>query len=160
MEKKKIAVIMGSKSDLPIMQEAFKILDEFSIPREAHVISAHRSPDLAADFAKNAAGNNIAVIIAGAGCAAHLAGAIAANTVLPVIGVPLDGSSLNGLDSLLATVQMPREIPVATVAIGKAGAINAALLAIEILAVSDQELSAALLNRRQKLADDVRKIVI
>ena len=158
MTDKKVAVVMGSKSDLPVMQETLNLLDEFNIPKEAYVISAHRSPDLAADFAKNAIKNNIAVIIAGAGCAAHLAGALAANTVLPIIGVPLGGSSLNGVDALLSTVQMPKEIPVATVAIGKAGAINAALLAVEMLAIDNDDLRDALIQRRKTLAKNIENI--
>ena len=155
-----VAIIYGSTSDEQVMQGACDILDEYKVSYETRVLSAHRQPDETAAFARDAAANGTKVIIAGAGCAAHLAGAIAANTVLPVIGVPLDGSSLSGLDSLLSTVQMPKEIPVATVAIGKAGAINAALLAIEMLALSDQDLSAALIKRRERLAEDVKKIVI
>ena len=133
-----VSIVMGSDSDLEIMQEAAKALEGFGIPYEIDVTSAHRSPDRTADFAQKAATRGIRVIIAGAGGAAHLAGVIAAHTTVPVIGVPIT-SVLNGLDSLLATVQMPAGIPVATVAIGKAGAANAALLAIAILANSRPE---------------------
>ncbi len=139
---KKVAIIMGSDSDLPVVEKAITTLKEYSVPYEVHVYSAHRTPKEAKEFSENAADNGFGAIIAAAGKAAHLAGAIAANTVLPVIGIPVKASTLDGLDALLSTVQMPAGIPVATVAID--GAANAALLAIEILAVSDSELSAKL----------------
>lgn len=143
---KKVAIVMGSESDLPIMEKAAETLEKFSVPYETHIYSAHRTPDKARDFAKTARAEGFAAIIAGAGKAAHLAGAIAANTTLPVIGVPIK-SSFEGLDALLSTVQMPSGIPVATVAID--GAKNAALLAIEILAVTDAGLQAKLDADRQ-----------
>jgi len=138
---KKVAVVMGSDSDLPVIEKAFKKLKEFGIPFEAHVMSAHRTPDRAADFAKNAKKNGFGVIIAAAGMAAHLAGVLAAHTTLPVIGIPIK-STLDGLDALLATVQMPPGIPVATVAID--GADNAAILAAQILATGDDALAEKL----------------
>jgi 5-(carboxyamino)imidazole ribonucleotide mutase len=141
---------MGSDSDLPTMEEAAKLLQEFGIRFALHVASAHRSPDRVARFAREAEGRGFRVLIAGAGGAAHLAGVIAAHTILPVIGVPMDGGSLNGLDALLSTVQMPGGIPVATVAIGKAGARNAALLAVQILALGDRQLRRRLLAYRAK----------
>ena len=133
MSKPLVSIVMGSDSDLDIMREAAKALDDFGIAYEIDVTSAHRSPDRTADFARKAAGRGVRVIIAGAGGAAHLAGVIAAHTTLPVIGVPIPSTALNGMDSLLATVQMPAGIPVATVAIGKAGATNAGILAAQIL---------------------------
>src|SRR5436853_908951 len=136
MSKLLVSIVMGSDSDLEIMREAGKALDEFGIAYEIDVTSAHRSPDRTAEFARRAAGRGIRVIIAGAGGAAQLAGVIAAHTKLPVIGVPIPSTSLNGMDSLLATVQMPAGIPVATVAIGKPGATNAGILAAQILAHS------------------------
>src|SRR5450432_4435762 len=141
-----VSIVMGSDSDLEIMNETAKALDDFGIAYEIDVTSAHRSPARTSEFARNAAGRGIKVIIAGAGGAAHLAGVIAAETTLPVIGVPIPSTPLNGMDSLLAIVQMPAGIPVATTAIGKAGAINAALLAVAILANHDAAL-------RQKLKD-------
>ena len=149
-----VSIVMGSDSDLEIMQEAGKSLDGFGIPYEIDVTSAHRSPDRTADFAQKAAARGIRVIIAGAGGAAHLAGVIAAHTTLPVIGVPIT-SVLNGLDSLLATVQMPAGIPVATVAIGKAGATNAGILAAQILALSDEGLAKKMAGHKAKLAQGV-----
>ena len=143
---KKVAVIMGSDSDLPVVQKAIDTLKSYEVPVEVHVYSAHRTPEEAREFARNAADNGFGAIIAAAGKAAHLAGALAANTVLPVIGIPVKASTLDGLDALLSTVQMPAGIPVATVAID--GAANAALLAIQILAVSDAELSAKLTAAR------------
>ena len=139
---KKVGIIMGSDSDLPIVQKAIDMLQELSIPFEVHVYSAHRTPDQARDFARSARENGFGVLIGAAGMAAHLAGAIAANTTLPVIGIPCKGPVLDGLDALLSTVQMPSGIPVATVAIN--GAANAALLAAQILAVSDPELAGKL----------------
>jgi 5-(carboxyamino)imidazole ribonucleotide mutase len=148
---------MGSDSDLEIMREAGKALEEFGIPYEMDVTSAHRSPARTGQYARGAAGRGIKVIIAGAGGAAHLAGVIAAETTLPVIGVPIPSTSLQGLDSLLATVQMPAGIPVATVAIGKAGATNAGVLAAQILAVGDELLSWKLAAYKQKLARGVEE---
>jgi len=136
----KVAVLMGSDSDLPVMREAVEMLRRFEVPCDVRVLSAHRSPEVTADFARSARGEGFACIIAGAGGAAHLAGVVAAHTSLPVIGVPLAASDLGGLDALLATVQMPAGVPVATVAVGKAGARNAGLLAVEILALSDNGL--------------------
>ena len=139
---KKVAVIMGSDSDLPVLKPAFEQLRKLDIPFEAHVFSAHRTPDAAANFAAGARENGFGAVIAAAGKAAHLAGALAARTTLPVIGIPVKSSTLDGLDALLSTVQMPSGMPVATVAID--GAANAALLAAQILAVSDEELAARL----------------
>jgi len=150
---KKVAVIMGSDSDLPIVKGCIKTLKEFGIPVEVHVMSAHRTPQMAAAFSQGAADNGFGVIIAAAGKAAHLAGAIAAQTNLPVIGIPVKSSTLDGLDALLSTVQMPKGIPVATVAID--GADNAAILAAQILAVYDQELSDKLKAMKDKMADSV-----
>ena len=146
---KKVAVILGSDSDLPTMQACFDQLQKLNIPFEAHVYSAHRTPDEAASFAVNAAQNGFGAIIAAAGKAAHLAGALAARTVQPVIGVPIKASTLDGLDALLSTVQMPGGIPVATVAID--GAQNAALLAAQILAVTDEGLQESLLALRAEM---------
>ncbi len=144
---------MGSDSDLPIVQKAMDMLEELKIPYEAHVYSAHRTPAEARDFALNARANGFGAIIAAAGMAAHLAGAIAANTTLPVIGIPCKGSVLDGMDALLSTVMMPSGIPVATVAIN--GAANAALLAAQILAVEDAELAKKLDDKRIKDAEKV-----
>jgi len=146
---KKVAVIMGSDSDLPALQPCFEQLRALSIPFKAHVFSAHRTPDEATAFALAAADNGFGVLIAAAGKAAHLAGALAARTVLPVIGIPIKASTLDGLDALLSTVQMPAGIPVATVAID--GAANAAILAAQILAVSDAELRQKLLTARETM---------
>ena len=149
----KVAVIMGSKSDFPALKKAIDTLKDFQIEMEARVISAHRTPDIAAIFAKEAIQNGISVIIAAAGKAAHLAGILAANTVLPVIGVPVQSSLLDGLDSLLSTVQMPEGVPVATVAVN--GAANAALLAVQILAAGDEILRAGLIQYRQNMEKKV-----
>ncbi|MBE6854733.1 MAG: 5-(carboxyamino)imidazole ribonucleotide mutase [Ruminococcus sp.] len=151
---KKVAVIMGSDSDLPVVKEAITTLKEFGIPVEAHVMSAHRTPAAAAEFAKNAASNGFGVIIAAAGKAAHLAGVLAGHTTLPVIGIPIKSSTLDGLDALLATVQMPMGIPVATVAIDGAG--NAAILAAQMLALSDEGLAQQLLDRKKKMEEGVK----
>ena len=140
----KVGIVMGSDSDLKIMQETVAVLKRFDVPYDLTVVSAHRSPQRAAEFAASARKRGIKVIVAGAGQAAHLAGAMAAYTSLPVIGVPIDASSLQGLDALLATVQMPPGVPVATVAIGKPGARNAGILAVQILAVADAELEKSL----------------
>lgn len=152
---KKVAVIMGSDSDLPVVEKAFDVLKEYGVPFEVHVYSAHRTPVEAKEFSENAAKNGFGAIIAAAGKAAHLAGAIAANTVLPVIGIPIKSSTLDGLDALLSTVQMPSGIPVATVAID--GAQNAALLAVQILAVNDEALQEKLLSARKSSAEKVLK---
>jgi len=156
MSKPVVSIVMGSDSDLEIMREAAKALEGFGIGYEIDVTSAHRSPDRTAEFARQAADRGIRVIIAGAGGAAHLAGVIAAHTTLPVIGVPIP-SVLNGLDSLLATVQMPAGIPVATVAIGKAGATNAGILAAQILALSNAHLSKKLDEHKEQLANSVEE---
>ena len=147
---KKVAVIMGSDSDWPVVKAACQQLDAFGIPYDAHILSAHRSPVAAADFAKNARANGFGVLICAAGMAAHLAGAFAGNSTLPVIGIPMKGGAMDGMDALLATVQMPSGIPVATVALN--GAKNAAWLAAEILALSDDELAAKLTDERAAMA--------
>jgi len=154
-----VGIIMGSKSDWETMSQAADILTRFGIPHEARVLSAHRSPALTSEYATTAAGRGLEIIIAGAGGAAHLAGVVAAHTVLPVIGVPVS-SALNGLDSLLSTVQMPKGIPVATVAIGPAGAANAGLLAVAILGTSRPELRSKLKAYREDLAAQVRSTSI
>ena len=152
---KKAGIVMGSDSDLPVIEKAVKILRELDIPFEAHVYSAHRTPDEARNFALNARENGFGVIIAAAGMAAHLAGAIAANTTLPVIGIPCKGPVLDGMDALLSTVQMPSGIPVATVGIGNGA--NAALLAAEILSVEDAELAERLAAKRKADTEAVLK---
>lgn len=151
---KKVGVIMGSDSDLPVVEKAIDKLKEYEVPFEVHVYSAHRTPEEAKDFARTAQEKGFGAIIAAAGKAAHLAGALAANTTLPVIGIPVKSSTLDGLDALLSTVQMPTGIPVATVAID--GAANAALLAIQILAVSDEALAEKL---RATRASDAKKVL-
>jgi phosphoribosylaminoimidazole carboxylase PurE protein len=148
MSQPLVGIVMGSESDRPAMEAAGAVLDELGIPFEIQVMSAHRTPAKVAAYAEGAADRGLRVLVAGAGMAAHLAGAVAARTILPVIGVPLDGSPLLGLDALLATVQMPPGIPVATVAVGKAGAKNAGFLAAQILALSDPELARRLRDRR------------
>jgi len=157
MNKPLVSIVMGSDSDLEIMRDAAKALDEFGIAYEIDVTSAHRSPDRTAEFARHAAENGIRVIIAGAGGAAHLAGVIAAHTTLPVIGVPIPSTSLQGMDSLLATVQMPAGIPVATVAIGKPGATNAGILAAQMIALADASVSRKLEAYKEKLAMGVEE---
>ena len=152
--ERKVGIVMGSDSDLPIIRKATDMLKSLEIPFEVHVYSAHRTPVEASEFAKNAEANGIGVIIAAAGMAAHLAGAIAANTVLPIIGIPCKSTNLDGLDALLSTVQMPTGIPVATVAID--GGANAALLAAQILALSDTELMKKLKDKR---AADAKKVL-
>ncbi|MFA5239494.1 MAG: 5-(carboxyamino)imidazole ribonucleotide mutase [Phycisphaerae bacterium] len=155
-KKSSVAVVMGSDSDLAVMQSCVDSLGEFGIEPIVRVISAHRTPEIAAEFAGSAAGNGIKVIIAAAGMAAHLAGALAAKTTLPVIGVPLISSSgLEGIDAFLSTVQMPPGVPVATVAIGKAGAKNAAILAVQILALSDKGLADKLVEFKKQQAKKV-----
>ena len=150
---KKVAILMGSDSDLPIVEKGISVLCDYGIPFEVHIYSAHRTPAEAADFVKNAKDNGFGVIIAAAGMAAHLAGAVAANTTLPVIGIPISSGGLGGLDALLSTVQMPSGIPVATVAIG--GAANAAHLAAEILALSDETIADKLEAVRSSAKDAV-----
>jgi len=157
MTKPVVSIVMGSDSDLEIMRETAKALEDFGIAYEIDVTSAHRSPERTAEFARKAADRGIRVIIAGAGGAAHLAGVIAAHTSLPVIGVPIPSTALNGLDSLLATVQMPAGIPVATVAIGKAGATNAGILAAQILALSSAALAKKLDAHKENLANSVEE---
>jgi 5-(carboxyamino)imidazole ribonucleotide mutase len=157
MSKPLVSIVMGSDSDLEIMREATKPLDEFGIAYEIDVTSAHRSPDRTADYARKASDRGIRVIIAGAGGAAHLAGVIAAHTTLPVIGVPIPSTALNGMDSLLATVQMPAGIPVATVAIGKAGATNAGILAAQILGLASAAIARKLTAHKEQLANGVEE---
>ena len=154
-DKPVVAILMGSDSDWETVAHAAETLKKFGVPCEIRVCSAHRTPDAAAEFAKGAAARGLQVIIAAAGSAAHLAGVLAAQTTLPVIGVPMKGGALDGLDALLATVQMPAGIPVATVALGKAGAVNAALLAIQILALADPALQAKLVAHK---ATQARKV--
>ena len=150
---KKVAIIMGSDSDLPVVKPAWEELKKLGIPCEAHVMSAHRTPAAAAEFSKNARANGFGVIIAAAGMAAHLAGALAANTTLPIIGFPVKGGAMDGLDALLATVMMPSGIPVATGALN--GAKNAAVLAAQMLAIEDAELAAKLDAARQDMAAQI-----
>ncbi len=152
----KVAVIMGSKSDLPVMEETTALLKQFGIETEMRILSAHRCPEEVAAFAKTAAGKGFSAIIAGAGMAAHLPGVIASFTTLPVIGVPIDASSLDGIDALLSIVQMPPGIPVATVGIGKAGAKNAALLAVEMLALAEPSLK----NKLSSFREDQKKTIL
>lgn len=153
----KVLLMMGSDTDLPTMQEAADILGIFEIPYEMRISSAHRSPVRTMALASEAADRGIKIIIAGAGMAAHLAGVVASKTILPVIGVPMPGGALNGLDALYATVQMPGGIPVATMAIGKAGAKNAALFAVQILALSDQHLASLLQQYRVEMDKDLEQ---
>ena len=150
---KKVGIVMGSASDLPVVEKAINTLKDYGVPFEVHVYSAHRTPIESAEFAKNAKENGFGAIICAAGMAAHLAGAIAANTVLPVIGIPVKSKAMEGLDALLSTVMMPSGIPVATVAID--GAANAAILAIQMIALSDDELYAKLVKAREKGAAGV-----
>ena len=152
----KIAVMMGSKSDLPVMEAAVGILKDFNVSCEVRVLSAHRTPKETVEYAESLRGRGVKAVICGAGASAALAGVVAAHTTLPVIGVPIDSSPLNGMDALLSTVQMPPGVPVATVAVGKAGAKNAALLALRILAVEDENIAGLLL----KYKEDQRQKVI
>src|SRR5260221_13563759 len=152
-----VGIIMGSTSDWETMRHADEILTRFGVPHESKVVSAHRTPALMAEYASEAAGRGLEVVIAGAGGAAHLPGMVASHTVLPVIGVPVQSAALNGLDSLLSIVQMPKGIPVATVAIGAAGAANAGLLAVAILATSRPELRTKLQAYRDEIAADVKR---
>ncbi|MGQ9484149.1 MAG: 5-(carboxyamino)imidazole ribonucleotide mutase [Desulfosoma sp.] len=155
LKKPLVGVLMGSDSDLPVMEGAFEVLRQFGVPFEAAVLSAHRTPERVVHYADTAADRGLKVIIAAAGWAAHLAGVVASKTILPVIGVPVDSSPLHGMDALLSTVQMPPGVPVATMAIGKGGARNAALLATQILALFHDELAEALKRHRADMAADV-----
>lgn len=150
-----VGLVMGSDSDWPVVSKAHAMLDELGIPHEVRVMSAHRTPDIAHDYSATAAERGLKVILAAAGGAAHLAGVLAASTTLPVIGIPVAGGALNGLDALLATVQMPSGIPVATVALSSSGPANAAILAAEILALSDKKLAKKLLDRKRTMRDKV-----
>jgi phosphoribosylaminoimidazole carboxylase PurE protein len=150
-----VGIIMGSDSDLPVMQEAAKVFKQFEIPYEIGVYSAHRSPHRTAEYVRSARGRGLKMIIAGAGSSAHLAGVAAAETTLPVIGVPIDSSPLSGFDALMATVQMPPGVPVATMGVGKSGATNAAILAVEILALTDDKLTAKLVEHKAALEKGV-----
>ena len=155
-----VGIIMGSDSDWPVMQHAARRLKDFDVPWEARVLSAHRTPDLAVAYAEEASKRGIRCLIAGAGGAAHLAGVLAAKTTLPVLGVPMPSKHLQGLDSLLSTVQMPGGIPVATFAIGEAGAANAALFAIAMLAGTDETLARRLVDFRRAQAEKIQKITL
>ncbi len=150
-----VGIIMGSNSDIPVMEEAVRVLEKFEVPYEIRILSAHRTPDEAAEYTKGLAGRGIKVLIAGAGWAAHLAGAAAAQTYIPVVGVPIDSSPLKGMDSLLSTVQMPPGIPVATMSIGKGGAYNAAVFAIQILSLLDPELAGRYALFRKNMTEEV-----
>jgi len=152
-----VSVVMGSDSDLPVMEEAVKVLEAFAIPHELFLTSAHRTPERTSAFCRGTSKRGVRAIIVGAGAAAHLAGVIASQTTLPVIGVPIDATSLQGLDALLATVQIPGGIPVATMAIGKAGAKNAALFAVRILALEDADLLKKLQAYVRKMAQEVER---
>lgn len=156
-DKPLVGIVMGSSSDIEIMEEAARVLKEFGIPYEMTIASAHRSPKRTSEYAKSAVERGLEVIIAGAGSAAHLAGVIASETILPIIGVPIDSSPLKGLDSLLSTVQMPAGIPVAAMAIGKAGAKNAGIFAAEILATKHPEILEKLINYRRRMAENIEK---
>ncbi len=155
MQNRKVAIVMGSDSDWPVVKGACSVLKDFGVEYEARILSAHRTPAAAAEFAKNARANGFGVILCAAGMAAHLAGAFAANTTLPVVGIPMKGGAMDGLDALLATVQMPSGFPVATVALN--GAKNAAYLAVSILAVADEELAAKLEQFRADIAAAIAK---
>ena len=155
MQNRKVAIVMGSDSDWPVVKGACSVLKDFGVEYEARILSAHRTPAAAAEFAKNARANGFGVILCAAGMAAHLAGAFAANTTLPVVGIPMKGGAMDGLDALLATVQMPSGFPVATVALN--GAKNAAYLAVSILAVADEELAAKLEQFRADTAAAIAK---
>jgi phosphoribosylaminoimidazole carboxylase PurE protein len=155
--KPRVLILMGSDSDLSVMEEAAKVLEQFHISYEMTVSSAHRTPERTVRLIQNAEKKGFEVIIAGAGAAAHLAGVIAAHTVLPVIGVPIDSSPLKGLDALYSTVQMPPGVPVAAMAIGKAGAKNAAIFAVQILGIKDPIITSALKDHRKKMASEVLK---
>jgi len=152
-----VSVVMGSDSDFPIMSETIRVLENFGIPHEVFLTSAHRSPERTSSFAKGAAKKGIKVIIVGAGAAAHLAGVIASQSLLPVIGIPIDATALGGIDALLSIAQMPGGVPVATMAVGKAGAKNAALLAVRILAMEDKNLQKKLRAFIKKMARDIEE---
>jgi len=156
-ERPRVAVLMGSDSDLPVMSEAVKVLEKLDLDYEVHVTSAHRSPERTAAIVAGAPSRGVRVFIVGAGAAAHLAGVVAAHTTLPVLGVPLSATDLQGLDALLATVQMPAGIPVGTLAIGKAGAANAGWMAASILSIGDERLAATLSDERRKMAEGVER---
>lgn len=155
MENPLVAIIMGSNSDIPVMEESIRVFERFKVAYEMKILSAHRTPDEAGTYMKGLAERGVKVLIAGAGWAAHLAGAAAAHTTIPVIGVPIDSSALNGMDALLSTVQMPPGVPVATMSIGKGGAYNAALFAIQILALTDSKLARSFASFKKKMADEV-----
>jgi len=155
MANPQVLIVMGSDSDLPVMEEAARVLTEFGVPHEIRISSAHRSPQRTAALAAEAADRGIRVIIAGAGMAAHLAGVVAAETVLPVIGVPMGGGALAGVDALYSTVQMPGGIPVATMAIGSAGAKNAGIFAVQVLALGNERLTTLLKDYRERMAEEV-----
>lgn len=155
-----VGVVMGSKSDWETMKHAREMLTRFGVPHECKVMSAHRTPDMTTEYASSAEARGVQVLIAAAGGAAHLAGVVAAHTLVPVLGVPIQSAALNGLDSLLATVQMPAGIPVATLAIGKPGAVNAALMAVHILAISNPELRDKLRAFREEQAEKVRQATL
>ncbi len=157
MAAPKVAIVMGSSSDWKIVEHCFQTLEKFGIRAGVKVMSAHRTPHEACEFAETAKDNGTQVIIGAAGGAAHLAGVLAGHTTLPVIGIPMPAWALDGMDSLLSTVQMPKGVPVATVAIGKAGAINAAILAVQILALADEDLAAKLVQYKKDMHDDVLK---
>ena len=157
MAKPQVAIVMGSSSDWKIVEHCFETLKEFGITADVNVMSAHRTPHEACNFAENALANGTKVIIGAAGGAAHLAGVLAGHTTLPVIGIPMPAWALDGMDSLLSTVQMPKGVPVATVAIGKAGAVNAAILAVQMLALSDEALAAKLVQFKKDMHDEVLK---
>jgi 5-(carboxyamino)imidazole ribonucleotide mutase len=156
-KKPTVAIVMGSKTDWPVLEFTVKTLKEFGVESTVRVMSAHRTPHEAAEFAENASKNGYKVVIGAAGGAAHLCGVLAGHTTLPVVGIPVKGWALDGMDSLLSTVQMPKGVPVATVAIGKAGAINAAILAVQIMALSDATLRRKLVTFKKKMAKDVLK---
>lgn len=156
-KKPTVAIVMGSKSDWPVLEYTYVTLKEFGVESTVKIMSAHRTPHEAADFAENAAKNGYKVVIGAAGGAAHLSGVLAGHTILPVIGIPVKGWALDGMDSLLSTVQMPKGVPVATVAIGKAGAINAAILAVQIMALSDATLKRKLVAYKKSMAAEVLK---
>ncbi len=155
MKNPLVGIIMGSDSDIPVMEQAVRVLEKLAVPYEIRILSAHRTPDAAAEYAKGLAGRGIRVLIAGAGWAAHRAGAVAAQTSIPVIGVPIDSSPLNGIDALLSTVQMPPGVPVATMAIGKGGAYNAAVFAVRILALLDTELDRRYASFENEIAEEI-----
>ncbi len=157
MDKPLVGIIMGSDSDWPLVSKTHETLSELGVPHEVRVISAHRSPDIACEYASSARDRGLRVIIAAAGGAAHLGGVLAAHTILPVIGIPVQGGAINGVDALLSTVQMPAGIPVATVAVGSAGGTNAGVLAAQIIATSDPEIAKALQTYKQTLREKVIK---